>query len=99
MPTSSINIISVMNVNININMNMINDTGSTAFMPSIKEPKNANARIVYTKDETALLSSLPSGSNILLHAMIHRILRTTEDIQLDAISGIIEELEPFNSVR
>lgn len=82
-----------------MNINTISVAGSTAFMPSMKEPKNANARIVYTKDETALLSSLPSGSNILLHAMIHRILRTKEDIKLDAISGIIEELEPFNSVR
>ena len=86
-------------MNMNMNMNIIDGIGSIAFMPSVKEVKNANARIVYTKDETALLSFLPSGSNVLLHAMIHRILRTKEDIQLDAISGIIEELESFNSVR
>jgi hypothetical protein len=64
-----------------------------------KEKESKNGRIVYTKAEASLLSSLPLGTNVLLDAVMQRILRSKEDKESDAISGISEELEPLDSVR
>jgi hypothetical protein len=64
-----------------------------------REKEAKNGRIIYTKEEASLLSSLPLGTNILLDAVMQRILRSKEDKESDAISGISEELEPLDSVR
>ena len=73
------------------------DLGSIPAVGLGKESKNA--RIVYTNAEASLLSSLPLGTNVLLDAVMQRILRPKEDKESDAISGISEELEPLDSVR
>jgi hypothetical protein len=73
-------------------------TASIAKTVHGKTPKISPKTFPYTKEEKALLSALPPGTNVLLEAASHRIHRSGGGIAHTTIAGVVGELGPLDSV-